>query len=155
MTSREDAWPSLPLESWSETCATLHMWAQIVGKIRLVQSPWLNHSWHVTLYVTSRGLTTTPIPYGERSFQLDFNFIDHSLLARTSDGEARSIALRPRSSAQERRRHILVRARSGRSLVPDPRRHDPTSPGPCRAGPIHPAIDGWREADVPPPTSHS
>jgi hypothetical protein len=59
-----DTWPSLPLEDWSETCATLQLWTQIVGKIRLVQSPWLNHSWHVTLYVTARGLTTMPIAHG-------------------------------------------------------------------------------------------
>ena len=59
---RTETWPSLPLEAWSETCETLHLWTQIVGKIRLVQSPWINHSWHVTLYVTAKGLTTTPIP---------------------------------------------------------------------------------------------
>ena len=86
MTSREDAWPSLPLESWSETCATLHMWAQIVGKIRLVQSPWLNHSWHVTLYVTASGLSTTVISSGGRDFQIEFDFIDHILWIRTSEG---------------------------------------------------------------------
>ncbi|MGH9627685.1 MAG: DUF5996 family protein, partial [Bryobacteraceae bacterium] len=61
--SRQEHWPSLPFESWSRTCANLHMWTQIVGKIRLAQSPWINHSWHTTLYVTSKGLTTTPIPY--------------------------------------------------------------------------------------------
>ncbi len=76
---RIETWPSLPLEAWSDTCATLHMWTQIVGKIRLVQSPWINHSWHVTLYVTARGLTTTPIPYGNRVFQIDFDFIAHRL----------------------------------------------------------------------------
>lgn len=64
--SRLQAWPSLPLEAWSDTYATLHMWIQIVGKIRLVQSPWVNHSWHVTLYVTARGLTTSPMPYTAR-----------------------------------------------------------------------------------------
>src|SRR5881409_1312090 len=68
-----ETWPSLPLEAWSDTCATLHMWTQIVGKIRLTQSPWVNHSWHVTLYVTARGLTTSPIPHGTRMFQIDFD----------------------------------------------------------------------------------
>ena len=94
-----DVWPPLPLEPWKPACETLHRWSQIVGKIRLVQMPWINHSWHVTLYVTSRGLTTLPLPDGGRSFQLDFDFIDHRLLVRTSDGETRSLALEPRSVA--------------------------------------------------------
>jgi hypothetical protein len=72
--------------AWWETCATLHLWTQIVGKIRLSQTPWLNHSWQVPLYVTARGLTTSPIPYGERTFQIDFDFIDHVLRIETSDG---------------------------------------------------------------------
>ena len=84
--NREITWPSLPLESWSETCATLHMWTQIVGKIRLAQSAWINHSWQVTLYVTSRGLTTSPIPYEMRTFEIDFDFISHQLRIQSSDG---------------------------------------------------------------------
>ncbi len=84
--SDTETWPSLPLEAWSDTCAILHMWTQIVGKIRLTQSPWINHSWHVTLYVTARGLTTSPIPYGSRTFQIDFDFIGHELTIRSSDG---------------------------------------------------------------------
>ena len=71
VTDRGPAWPELPLAAWKETYATLHLWTQIVGKIRLVQTPWLNHSWHVVLYVTPRGLTTSPIPFGDRAFQLD------------------------------------------------------------------------------------
>src|SRR2546422_54350 len=70
-----DPWPSLPLEEWKDTYATLHRWTQIVGKIRLALSPWINHSWHVTLYVTARGLTTSPIWHGTRTFQIDFGFI--------------------------------------------------------------------------------
>lgn len=92
-------WPPLPLDDWKETYATLHRWTQIVGKVRLAQTPWINHSWHVTLYVTSRGLTTSPIPHDTRAFQLDFDFIDHQLVLRTSDGQTRSLALRPRSVA--------------------------------------------------------
>src|SRR3954452_19094281 len=92
-------WPALPLDGWQETYATLHRWAQIVGKVRLARAPWVNHSWGVTLYVTARGLTTSPIPCGARSFQIDFDFIDHQLLVRTSDGKVRSLALRPRSVA--------------------------------------------------------
>lgn len=92
-------WPALPLEEWSDTHATLHMWLQIVGKVRLVQSPWLNHSWHVTLYVTPRGLTTSAIPHDDRSFQIDFDFIDHQLIVEASDGQSGSVALRPQSVA--------------------------------------------------------
>jgi hypothetical protein len=92
-------WPALPLDEWKETYATLHRWSQIVGKIRLARMPWINHSWHVTLYVTSRGLTTSPIPYGTKSFQIAFDFIDHQLIIRTSESEVRSLALRPRSVA--------------------------------------------------------
>src|ERR1700759_3726147 len=80
------AWPELPIAEWRETCDTLHRWTQMVGKIRLVRSPWLNHSWHVTLYVTPRGLTTSPVPDGARTFQIDFDFIEHVLRIATSDG---------------------------------------------------------------------
>ena len=72
-------WPELPTAAWRDTYATLHLWTQIVGKIRLAKAPWLNHSWHVALYVTARGLTTSPIPDGARTFQIDFDFIDHAL----------------------------------------------------------------------------
>jgi len=87
------AWPELPTEEWRETYATLHLWTQIVGKIRLTRSPWLNHSWHVALYVTPRGLTTSPVPDGTRTFQIDFDFIDHRLRISTSDGVHRQFAL--------------------------------------------------------------
>jgi len=98
MTASE-AWPSLPLSDWQETYATLHMWTQIVGKLRLAQTPWVNHSWHIPLYVTARGLTTSPIPYGTRTFQVDFDFIAHQLLIQTSEGAGRTIALEARSVA--------------------------------------------------------
>lgn len=94
-----EAWPSLPLEAWSETCATLHMWTQIVGKVRLVQSPRVNHSWHATLYVTARGLSTSPIPYGTRLFQIDFDFVSHQLTLQSTDGGAGGFALEPQSVA--------------------------------------------------------
>ena len=93
------AWPSLPFHGWRDTRATLHMWLQIVGKIRLAQSPWLNHSWHVTLYVTPRGLSTLAIPHGTRTFQIDFDFIDHRLSIQASDGASRAIALQAQSVA--------------------------------------------------------
>src|SRR6266550_3368687 len=94
-----DPWPSLPLEEWKDTYATLHRWTQIVGKIRLALSPWINHSWHVTLYVTARGLTTSPIWHGTRTFQIDFDFIDHQLLIQDGEGAVRTIALGPRPVA--------------------------------------------------------
>ena len=90
-----EPWPSLTFETWKETAATLHMWTQIVGKVRLALTPWTNHSWNVTLYVTVRGLTTSPIPHGKESFEVEFDFIDHLLLIRSSDGARRSIPLRP------------------------------------------------------------
>src|ERR1700728_4996618 len=93
------AWPELPTAAWRETYATLHLWTQIVGKIRFARSPWLNHSWHVVLYVTARGLTTSPIPDGTRTFQIDFDFIDHDLRISTSDGATRRFALGGQSVA--------------------------------------------------------
>src|SRR5437870_5107454 len=96
---KSEVWPELNYADWKDTCATLHMWLQIVGKIRLVQTPWTNHSWHVTLYVTARGLTTSPIPYGSDTFEIRFDFIDHQLRILKSDGEGRSIELKPRSVA--------------------------------------------------------
>lgn len=95
-----DAWPELPYTAWRETCATLHLWTQIVGKIRLTQTPWINHSWHATLYVTARGLTTSLIPHGRRGFEIDFDFIDHTLVIQTSDGASRRVPLRPRPVAE-------------------------------------------------------
>jgi len=92
-------WPSLPSAAWDETRATLHMWTQIIGKIRLVQAPMINHWWQVPLYVTSRGLTTSPIPFGGRIFQIDLDFIEHRLQITVDDGRRERFALRPRSVA--------------------------------------------------------
>ena len=97
--SKSEIWPSLPLKEWQDTYATLHMWTQIVGKIRLAQTPLVNHWWNTTLYLTSRGLTTSPVPYNTRTFQMDFDFLDHRLLINTSDGLTKSLALAPRSVA--------------------------------------------------------
>jgi hypothetical protein len=92
-------WPELPTAAWRDSYATLHLWTQIVGKIRLTKAPWLNHSWHVTLYVTPRGLTTSPVPDGTRTFQIDFDFIDHVLRISTSDGAERQFSLPGKSVA--------------------------------------------------------
>src|SRR5436305_3539393 len=97
---REKFWPPLPFAEWKETAATLHMWTQIIGKVRLTQTPWINHSWHVTLYVTSRGLTTSPIPHELYTFEIDFDFIDHELRILKSDGAVRVFKLRPQPVAE-------------------------------------------------------
>lgn len=94
-----EPWPELPLEAWKDTYATLHMWTQIVGKVRLALSPRINHWWEVPLYVTARGLTTSPIPYQGGIFEIQFDFIHHQLLIRTSDDAERRMALAPRSVA--------------------------------------------------------
>src|SRR6266576_5717491 len=94
-----EAWPSLPYEAWKDTYDTVHMWTQVVGKIRMALTPPINHWWHVTLYVTARGLTTSVIPYGDRWFDMEFDFIAHLLRIRTSDGAERGIALAPRTVA--------------------------------------------------------
>jgi hypothetical protein len=126
--SRTEPWPALPYEAWKDTCATLHLWTQIVGKIRLAQTPWINHSWHVTLYVTPRGLTTSPIPYDGRALQIDFDFIDHALLIETSEGDARRLPLAAMSVADFHDRlmaalaelQIRLRIHGRPNEVPDP-----------------------------------
>lgn len=133
-TDQRNQWPDLPFQQWKETCATLHMWTQIVGKIRLIQSPWVNHSWHTTLYVTSRGLTTSPIPYGARTFQLSFDFIDHTLLLQTSDGEIETLPLAPRPVADFYRElfaklaalkiHVTIHATPNEVATPIPFEND-------------------------------
>ena len=97
--SREQIWPSLDYSAWRETCGTLQLWTQIVGKIRLALGPWINHSWGVTLYVTARGLTTSLIPYGTRAFEIEFDFIRHQLRITTAEGDERAIKLQPQSVA--------------------------------------------------------
>jgi len=89
-------WPALPFEAWKDTCATLHLWTQVVGKIRLAKAPMMNHWWQVPLYVTCRGLTTSPIPYdGALDFQIDFDFVDHCLGIEVSDGRSEKLPLEP------------------------------------------------------------
>jgi hypothetical protein len=95
-----ECWPSLPLDSWKDTCATLHMWTQIVGKVRLKLTPLVNHWWNVPLYVTARGLTTSRIPYGQRAFEIWFDFLRHELVLETSDGAVKTLPLAPRPVAQ-------------------------------------------------------
>lgn len=100
MSKNIERWPELSLEQWQDTYETVHLWSQIVGKVRLSQTPWVNHSWHVPLYVTARGLTTSLVPYGARAFEVDFDFIDHRLQMAVSSGERCSFALEPMSVAE-------------------------------------------------------
>jgi len=108
-----ELWPSLPLADWQDTHDTLHMWTQIVGKTRLALAPKQNHWWHVPLYVSARGLTTTPMPYASRAFEVEFDFIDHRLTVETSDGTIRAIALRPQAVADFYREYADVLAGLG------------------------------------------
>lgn len=108
-----EPWPELDLAQWGATRDTLHLWTQVVGKARLAQAPWVNHSWHCALYVTSRGLTTSLVPHGERHFQIDFDFVDHRLVVTTTDGDRESLALAPKSVAAFHREVMAALARLG------------------------------------------
>jgi hypothetical protein len=103
-----NSWPDIPFEPWKESCATLHLWTQIVGKYRLARTPWINHSWHATFYVTSRGLTTSPIPAGARDVQFDFDLIDHKLIGSVTDGSKGFFMLEPMSVAEFYRRFLAL-----------------------------------------------
>ena len=122
------AWPDLELREWLATRDTLHMWLQVVGKVRLVQSPWINHGWHATLYLTSRGLTTSLIPHGNRQFQIDLDLVDHRLAVTASDGRSGGFALEPQTVAsfyhrlmgELSRLDLAVRIVARPNEVPDP-----------------------------------
>jgi hypothetical protein len=125
---RPECWPTLALDSWKDTYSTLHMWTQIVGKVRLSLTPLINHWWNVPLYVTARGLTTSRIPYGDRSFELWFDFIHHDLVLHTSGGGAKTLSLKPRSVADFHHELVSMLRSSGIEVkiwrmpveVPDP-----------------------------------
>jgi hypothetical protein len=129
---RNEVWPALPLNEWNDTRATLHMWTQIVGKVRLALSPRINHWWEVPLYVSSRGLTTSPIPYGTGIFEIEFDFLAHLLQIRTSWRSSSSLPLEPRSVAEFYREFMAVLESLGIDVkiwpmpveIPDPIRFD-------------------------------
>ena len=98
--SKRRLWPELPYREWKETCETLHLWTQVVGKVRLALTPWLNHSWHVPLYVNARGLTTSPIYYEDRALEIVFDFNRHVLEIMTSEGWKSRVTLEPRAVAE-------------------------------------------------------
>src|SRR5215470_19337269 len=99
MVNVDDRWPALPYDAWRDTYATLHMWTQIVGKVALAQAPPMNHSWSIAFQVTPRGLATRTLPYGARTFTIEFDFVDHQLVIRTSDADTRTLKLAPRTVA--------------------------------------------------------
>ena len=100
LSDEASCWPALPLDSWKDTCETLHMWTQVVGKVRLALTPLVNHWWNVPLYVTARGLTTSRIPYGARAFELRFDFVAHELVLETSEGAVKRLKLAPMTVAE-------------------------------------------------------
>jgi hypothetical protein len=125
-----NGWPRLRVDDWTQTRDTVHMWTQIVGKIRMAHTPMLNHWWHVTLYVTPRGLTTSKIPYGRGAFDIEFDFCDHQLHIRSSDGTAGSIVLEAKSVAEFHAEVFETLARLGiqTSIRAVPNEVDPAIP---------------------------
>jgi hypothetical protein len=134
-------WPELPYAAWRETAATLQLWTQIVGKIRLSLTPWLNHGWQVTLYVTARGLGTSPIPVGTEIFELEFDFIGHCLAVRTSRGEERMLALEPQTVADFYRRTMQLLKEIGIAVSIDEMPNEVPSPIPFSQDRTHAAYD--------------
>jgi len=141
-----DQWPDIPYEPWKNSSETLHQWLQIVGKYRLAHTPWLNHSWHATLYLTARGLTTSVIHCTAKSVQVDFDFIDHQLIGAASDGRRRTLSLEPMSVAAFDERFRALVDELGVSVdfdgtpneVPDPIPFaDNTAPGAYDADSVH------------------
>ena len=133
MVDTKSNWPPLPLAEWADTYATLHMWTQVVGKIRLTLTPPVNHWWHVTLLTTARGLTTSPMPYGHGTLEIAFDFIDHRLLFETSDGRRRSLNLEPKSVADFYREVMRTLAE-----LEMPRSHLADAGGSAVAHPVRP-----------------
>ena len=137
-----DRWPALPYAQWKDTAETLQLWTQIAGKIRLAKTPWLNHSWHVTLYVSPRGLTTGAIPDGPRTFALEFDFLDHALIIETSDGHARQVMLRPVSVAQFYDETMLALRELGIAVTINTRPNEVPDPVPFAQDTMHASYDG-------------
>jgi hypothetical protein len=138
----EDAvWPALPLPGWQDTYETLHLWTQIVGKVRLSLSPPINHWWAVALYVTSRGLTTSSIPYGTRTFEVTFDFLDHLLWVRTSDGASRAMALYPRSVADFYREFMAILKALDLDVAINVLPQEVANPIPCDEDHVHAAYE--------------
>lgn len=138
MTDTGGQWPAIPLSDWQDTCTSLHLWSQVVGKIRLAQMPWINHSWHIPLYVTARGLDTSLVPHAAGAFGIEFDFVDHRLRVTRAGGEPASFALEPMSTAEFYRRlletldtlGLPVRIWPSPVEIPDPIRRFPDDDAP-------------------------
>jgi len=138
----EHNWPALPLKEWEGTYRTLHMWAQIVGKIRFGLTPLQNHWWNVALYVNTRGLTTSPMPYDSREFELQFDFLNHQLQLRTSDGQERALALSPKSVAAFYQELFAMLRDAGLQVQINPRPQEISDPIPLDRDETHRSYDG-------------
>jgi hypothetical protein len=138
---KAENWPTLPFEEWQQTCETLHLWSQIVGKIRLELSPYLNHWWQVPLYLSARGLTTSPIPYRNLLFELNFDFIDHLLLLHTSTGQTRALPLIPRSVAEFYRELMAILALVSIQVKVNPLPSEIKNPLRCDEDYLHASYD--------------
>jgi hypothetical protein len=137
----DDLWPELPYPAWRETALTLQLWTQIAGKIRLSLSPWLNHGWQVPLYVSARGLTTSPIPVGGEILEIEFDFITHRLLMRTSRGEERFFALEPRSVADFYRETFALLGELGVTVTINEKPNEVADPIRFSEDEVHAAYD--------------
>jgi hypothetical protein len=140
MNSVEQVWPALPLEEWEATYHTLHMWTQIVGKIRLTLTPLVNHFWNVALYVNTRGLTTSPIPYRGGTFEIQFDFVHHRLEIRTADAE-RAFALEPMSVAAFYREIFSLLHQLGIDVQINPKPQEVPNPIPLDQDDTHASYD--------------
>ena len=134
-------WPHLSYSDWSDTALTLQLWVQIVGKIRLATTPWLNHSWHVPLYVTARGLGTTPMPVGDEILEFEFDFLNHHLVARTSAGDDRALPLEPRAVADFYAEVLRLLADLGVDVAPSDRPNEIPDAIPFPSDRVHSAYD--------------
>jgi hypothetical protein len=138
---RAERWPALPYEAWRDACQTLHLWTQIVGKVRMEFSPFLNHWWHVTLYVTPRGLTTSAIPYQGGTFEVAFDFVEHNLSIRTSEGTTKALPLIRRSVAAFYRECMACLHALGIEVTINPLPSEVQNPIRCDVDEVHASYD--------------
>ncbi len=137
-----DRWPALPYHEWKDTLETLHLWTQIAGKVRLALTPWINHSWHVTLFVSARGLATPPMPLKDRDLALEFDFVDHVLWFRLSDGNFRQLMLRPVSVAEFYADVLIALSELGVQLKINPIPNEIPNATPFPDDVVHKSYDG-------------
>ncbi len=137
----DTVWPDLPFPAWHDTAATLHLWTQIVGKVRLKLAPWVNHGWQVPLYVTARGLGTSPMPVGREILEIEFDFISHRLVARTSLGDEQTLPLEPQTVADFHRRVAGLLNRVGVEVAINEMPNEVANPIPFSRDDTHAAYD--------------